>query len=175
MTDTALILKAASFAALKHRDQRRKDEQASPYINHPLALACILASEGGVKDAVTLCAALLHDTLEDTETTASELTQAFGEAVASVVLEVTDGKTLPKAERKQQQIEHAAHISDRAKRVKLADKISNLRDVVASPPSDWSLERRREYFDWAKRVIDRLRGVDARLEAVFDEAYGARP
>jgi GTP diphosphokinase / guanosine-3',5'-bis(diphosphate) 3'-diphosphatase len=175
MTDTALILKAASFAALKHRDQRRKDEGASPYINHPLALACILANEGGVTDSVTLCAALLHDTLEVTETTASELAEAFGQAVVSVVLEVTDDKTLPKAERKQQQIEHAAHISERAKRVKLADKIANLRDVAASPPSDWTLERRRAYFDWAKRVVDRLRGVDARLEAVFDEAYGGRP
>jgi guanosine-3',5'-bis(diphosphate) 3'-pyrophosphohydrolase len=176
MTDIALVLKAASFAAHKHRDQRRKDEQASPYINHPLALANILANEGGVNDTATLCAALLHDTIEDTETTADELRESFGETVASVVLEVTDDKSITdKAVRKQLQVEHAAGISDPAKRVKLADKIANLRDIVATPPSDWTLERRRQYFDWAKSVIDRLRGVDARLEAVFDQAYSKRP
>jgi GTP diphosphokinase / guanosine-3',5'-bis(diphosphate) 3'-diphosphatase len=174
-TDPALMLRAASFAAHKHRDQRRKDAVASPYINHPLALACILSNEGGVTDTVTLCAALLHDTIEDTATTREELVIAFGPVIAGVVCEVTDDKNLPSAERKRLQIEHAAHISDAAKRVKLADKIANLRDVAHAPPPDWSLDRRRAYFDWARSVIDRLRGVDARLEAVFDETYAARP
>ncbi|MBI5258856.1 MAG: HD domain-containing protein [Burkholderiales bacterium] len=175
LTDTALILRAAMFAANKHRDQRRKDEHASPYINHPLMLACVLATEGGVSDAATLCAALLHDTIEDTATTADELREAFGERIAAIVGEVTDDKRLPKAERKRLQIEHAASISPEAQRVKLADKISNLRDVAANPPADWSLERKREYFDWARAVVDRLRGVDPALEAVFDAAYRARP
>jgi guanosine-3',5'-bis(diphosphate) 3'-pyrophosphohydrolase len=175
MSETTQILKAASFAAHKHRNQRRKDAEASPYINHPLALARVLAEEGGVTDVVTLCAALLHDTVEDTDTTIEELTSEFGAEVASLVAEVTDDKALPKAERKRMQIEHAAHVSDKAKRVKLADKICNLRDVAITPPADWSLERRREYFDWAKSVIDRLRGVDARMERVFDEAYSVRP
>jgi len=175
MGGTTLILKAASFAAHKHRNQRRKDADASPYINHPLALACVLAEEGDVTDVATLCAALLHDTVEDTDTTIEELTGEFGAEVAALVAEVTDDKELPKAERKRVQIEHAAHASDKAKLVKLADKICNLRDVAATPPADWPLERRREYFDWAKSVIDRLRGVDARMEAVFDQAYGARP
>lgn len=174
-TDLALLLRAASFAALKHRDQRRKDAAASPYINHPLALACILANEGAVTDPVTLCAALLHDTLEDTATTAEELVAAFGPAIAGVVGEVSDDTSLPAAERKQLQVDHAAHLSDAAKRVKLADKIANLRDVAHSPPPSWSLERRQTYFDWARSVIDRLRGVDPRLEAVFDAAYAARP
>lgn len=174
-TDVALLLGAAAFAAHKHRDQRRKDPGASPYINHPLQLACVLANDGGVTDTVTLCAALLHDTVEDTDTTLAELQQAFGAEVAAVVAEVTDDKRLPKAERKRAQVEHAAHISARAQRVKLADKICNLRDVATAPPPDWSLQRRREYFDWAREVIDRLRGVDARLEAVFDAAYAARP
>lgn len=174
-TDLVLILRASVFAAHKHRAQRRKDVDASPYINHPLALACVLADEGGVSDAATLCAALLHDTIEDTATTAEELARAFGPEIAAIVSEVTDDRTLPKAERKRLQIEHAATISDKAKRVKLADKISNLRDVALSPPADWSLERKREYFDWAKSVIDRLRGVEPRLEAAFDAAYRARP
>jgi guanosine-3',5'-bis(diphosphate) 3'-pyrophosphohydrolase len=175
MSDTTLILKAAAFAARKHRDQRRKDAEASPYINHPLELARVLAEEGEVTDAATLCAALLHDTIEDTATTHDELAQQFGAKIAGIVGEVTDDKKLLKAERKQQQVEHAATISDKAKRVKLADKISNLRDVANSPPADWPLERRREYFDWAKSVINRLRGVDARLEAAFDAAYSQRP
>jgi guanosine-3',5'-bis(diphosphate) 3'-pyrophosphohydrolase len=175
MSDTTLILRAAAFAARKHRDQRRKDAEASPYINHPLELARVLAEVGGVTDAATLCAALLHDTIEDTATTAEELMREFGPEIAAIVAEVTDNKTLPKAERKRQQIEHAATISDAAKRVKLADKICNLTDVASAPPADWSLERRREYFDWARQVIDRLRGVDARLEAAFDSACAARP
>ena len=175
MSDTTLILRAAEFAALKHRNQRRKDADALPYINHPLALARLLAEDGGVTDAVTLCAALLHDTIEDTATTHAELQAAFGAQIAAVVGEVTDDKTLPKAERKYLQIEHAAHISDRAKRVKLADKICNLRDMAVAPPKDWPLAQRREYFDWAKSVIDRLRGIDAPLEALFDQAYVTRP
>lgn len=175
MSDITIILRAASFAAYKHRNQRRKDADASPYINHPLALARVLAEEGGVADPATLSAALLHDTIEDTDTSDDELVREFGAEIASIVNEVTDDKDLPKAERKQRQVEHAAHISDKAKRVKLADKICNLRDVAASPPTGWALDRRREYFDWARAVIDQLRGVDAKLEAVFDETFRTRP
>jgi len=170
-----MILKAAAFAAHKHRDQRRKDAAASPYINHPIALANILANEGGIVDATVIVAALLHDTIEDTETTAAELRQLFGEEVAKVVMEVTDDKSLPKAERKRLQVEHAGHISERAKLVKLADKIANLRDIAASAPKDWTLERRREYFDWAKQVVDGLGDVSARLRPAFDAAYQRRP
>jgi len=174
MNDTALILRAAAFAANKHRDQRRKDAAASPYINHPLTLACILSGEGGVTDAATLCAALLHDTVEDTDTSPAEIEETFGAEIRSIVEEVTDDKSLPKAARKRAQVEHAAHISDKAKLVKLADKIANLRDVASSPPADWSLKRRQEYFDWAKEVIDQLRGAHPKLEAVFDAAYETR-
>ena len=170
-----VILKALEFAALKHRDQRRKDALASPYINHPIALANVLAREGGVTDPVVLAAALLHDTLEDTETTPAELREAFGEKIAGIVAEVTDDKNLPKAERKRLQIEHAAAISREAKLVKLADKICNVRDVADHPPAKWDLARRREYFDWAKRVIDGLRGSHPALEAAFDRAYRRKP
>lgn len=165
---TATLIRAVAFAADKHRNQRRKDADASPYINHPIALANVLANEGGVTDLTVLCAAVLHDTVEDTETTEAELVEAFGPKIASVVMEVTDDKSLAKAERKQRQVEHAPHISPEAKLVKLADKISNLRDVLASPPAGWSVERKREYFAWATRVVDGVRGVHPQLEAVFD-------
>src|SRR3954463_12254385 len=154
MTDLRLLLKALAFAAHKHRDQRRKDAEASPYINHPIALADVLVNEGGIADAEVLCAALLHDTVEDTATTHEELAGAFGPRVARIVAEVTDDKELPKAERKRLQVEHAATISAEAKLVKLADKICNLRDVRAHPPAIWDLERKREYFEWAKNVVD---------------------
>jgi GTP diphosphokinase / guanosine-3',5'-bis(diphosphate) 3'-diphosphatase len=174
-TGLSLVLHAAAFAAAKHRDQRRKDREASPYINHPISLACILAKEAGISDPIVLSAALLHDTIEDTDATIQELECEFGEVVASVVMEVTDDKSLPKHVRKRLQVEHAATISDRAKLVKLADKICNLRDMASSPPADWSIERRREYFDWAKEVIDGVRGINARLESLFDAAYKAKP
>jgi GTP diphosphokinase / guanosine-3',5'-bis(diphosphate) 3'-diphosphatase len=174
-TTTQTILRAAAFAAHKHRDQRRKDAAASPYINHPIALANILANEGGILDGVVLAAALLHDTLEDTETTPEELQALFGAEITSVVVEVSDDKSLPKAKRKQLQVEHAAHISERAKLVKLADKIANIRDVADAPPAGWSLERRREYFDWAKQVVEGLGEVSAPLRNAFDAAYARRP
>ena len=172
--ELALLLKALAFAAHKHRDQRRKDRDASPYINHPIALADVLVNEGGVSDVEVLCAALLHDTVEDTATTHEELVDAFGARVARIVAEVTDDKTLSKADRKRLQVERAAQLSPEAKLVKLADKICNLRDVAERPPAGWDLARRREYFDWAKRVVDGLRGSHPRLEAAFDVAYGMR-
>jgi guanosine-3',5'-bis(diphosphate) 3'-pyrophosphohydrolase len=173
--ELAAVLRALAFAADKHRDQRRKDAAASPYINHPIALANVLVREGGVGEPDVIAAALLHDTLEDTQTTPAELRTAFGDRVAGIVAEVTDDKSLPKAERKRLQIEHAAAISRAAKLVKLADKICNLRDMAEHPPASWDLTRRREYFDWARAVIDRLRGVHPGLEAAFDAAYARRP
>lgn len=170
---TSPILSAIAFAANKHRHQRRKDAAASPYINHPIALANLLANEAGITDERVLMAAILHDTIEDTETTAQELALAFGDAVAGIVLEVTDDKALPKAERKRLQIEHAPHASLEARLVKLADKTCNLRDITASPPADWSAQRKREYFDWAKAVVDGLRGTHAGLEQLFDAAWRA--
>jgi len=174
-SELGLLLKALAFAAHKHRDQRRKDAEASPYINHPIALADALVNEGGITDVEVLCAALLHDTVEDTDTTPAELAAAFGPRIAQIVAEVTDDTKLPKEERKRLQIEHAPHISREAKLVKLADKVCNLRDVDLRPPFKWDLARRREYFDWAKRVVDALRGTHAGLEKAFDEAYLRKP
>jgi guanosine-3',5'-bis(diphosphate) 3'-pyrophosphohydrolase len=166
---------ALEFAAHKHRNQRRKDAEASPYINHPIALARLLAVEGGISDIATLVAAVLHDTIEDTDTSHEELRALFGRKVADVVAEVTDDKSLPKARRKALQIEHAPHMSKRAALVKLADKTCNLRDVAQNPPASWPLARRRQYFDWANAVVDALPPASKRLRRAFDAAHAARP
>lgn len=167
--DLALVLKALHFAADKHRAQRRKDAEASPYINHPIAVAETLASVGGVRDAVTIAAAILHDTVEDTETTGEELQAVFGPEIRAVVEEVTDDTSLPVEVRKRLQVERARHKSPRARLVKLADKICNVRDLVEAPPAGWTAERKRRYVEWARAVIDEVRGSNAALEARFDE------
>jgi len=174
MKDVDLLLKALAFAAHKHRDQRRKDHAASPYINHPIALASVLVKEGKVDEVPVLCAALLHDTVEDTATTPAELRRRFGARIARIVAEVTDNKRLRKATRKALQVKRDPRLSREAKLVKLADKICNVRDVLRRPPAGWDLRRQREYFDWAKAVIDGLRGVHPRLERAFDAAYARR-
>lgn len=165
------LLKALEFAAEKHRDQRRKGVEASPYINHPIQVAEILARRGHVDDLTTLMAAVLHDTIEDTDTTESDLEELFGREVADIVSEVTDDKTLPKSERKRLQIEHSPHLSDQAKLVKIADKICNVRDIGFRPPVDWDNARRREYFEWASDVVAGCRGINEDLENYFDECF----
>jgi len=170
MEPTGTLLRALEFAAARHRDQRRKDALASPYINHPIAVAAALWHEGEVRDPVALTAAILHDTIEDTATTAAELAARFGAEVAAVVVEVTDDKTLPKLQRKQLQIEHAPHLSRPAKLVKLADKLCNLRDIIEAPPANWALERRAAYVTWTRDVVAGLRGTCPPLEAAFDAA-----
>jgi GTP diphosphokinase / guanosine-3',5'-bis(diphosphate) 3'-diphosphatase len=175
MNEIALLIDAAEFAAERHRHQRRKGVEQVPYINHPLGLARVLAVEAGIDDVTTLVAAVLHDTVEDTATTGEELRERFGDQVAAVVLEVTDDKTLSPAERKRLQIEHAPTLSRRAKLVKYADKICNLRDMVLHPPKDWTLKRRQAYFDWAKAVVDGLGPATPELDAAFALAYAARP
>lgn len=162
------LIKAIAFAADKHRNQRRKDAEASPYINHPIALSNVLANEGDIDDLTVLCAAILHDTIEDTETTEEELIRQFGREITGIVLEVTDDKSLPKEVRKQLQIEHASSLSRQAKLVKLADKICNLRDILAYPPADWTAERKAAYFQWAVDVVAGLRGINPSLESVFE-------
>lgn len=169
------MIKTLAFATRKHRHQRRKDIEASPYINHPITLVDILVNEGNVTDLETLITALLHDTIEDTDTTVEEIESEFGFAIAGLVMEVTDDGTLSKLERKALQIKHAPDLSHKAKLVKLADKIANLRDIDRGPPAGWSLIRMQAYFDWAKEVIDGMRGTHETLEAIFDEVYEKRP
>jgi guanosine-3',5'-bis(diphosphate) 3'-pyrophosphohydrolase len=170
-----LVLRAAQFAAHKHRDQRREDAAATPYINHPLELANVLVSEGGVTDPVVLAAALVHDTIEDTQTSYEELRSAFGTRVADIVIELTDTKFLSKKARKRLQVARAGHATTDAGQVKIADKLCNLRDVLAGPPKNWSLKRKREYFEWAKEVVDQVREDNPRLARKFDALYRQRP
>ena len=164
----SLLFKALAFSAEKHIKQRRKDIDKTPYINHPISLANILAQRWVIDENV-LCAAILHDTIEDTETTVEELQEHFGEKITSIVLEVTDDKSLEKSVRKQKQVEHASSISYEAKLVKLADKIANITDIINTPPEDWSDERKKDYFKWAKAVVDNLRGAHQGLEKDFDD------
>jgi len=162
-----ILLRALDFAARKHRDQRRKDEEASPYINHPISVALLLAEIGGITDPEVLSAAILHDTLEDTNTTPEELEAAFGIRIRKLVEELTDDKSLPKARRKELQIEHACRLSSDAVLIKLGDKISNVLDVTHSPPTNWDLRRRREYLDWAEAVVKNCSPVNSVLVTYF--------
>ena len=167
-SDLVTLLATLHFAAQKHTLQRRKDCDATPYINHPIAVAELLARVAGTTDLATLQAALLHDTIEDTQTTPEELDELFGQEVRLLVQEVTDDKGLPKQTRKQLQIEHAPHLSARAKQIKLADKICNLSDITPAQPVDWPLERKRAYLDWAEQVVAGCRGANPQLEQLFD-------
>lgn len=165
--DVTVIFAALRFAALKHKDQRRKDSK-TPYINHPIEVAELLLRVGQETDTDTVVAALLHDTVEDTNTTAEEIQALFGEKVAGLVKECTDDKSLPKDVRKELQVEHAPHKSPSAKKIKLADKISNVKDIIFTPPPDWSLQRKIEYLNWSERVVEGLRGVSPGLETLYD-------
>src|SRR5262245_48472453 len=172
MTFTRL-LRAIDFAADKHRAQRRKSAEGVPYINHPIYVARLLAEVGGIEDEDVLVAAVLHDTVEDTATTPAELEAAFGPQVRALVAEVTDDKSLPKAERKRLQIVHAPTMSPGAAAIKLADKIANVGDISHNPPADWSIERVREYLNWAEQVVSKLPKVNPALEARFAKALQA--
>lgn len=173
-SDIRLVLKVLSFAGDKHRHQRRKGSPPIPYINHPIALTDLLVRMANVDDPKIVAAALLHDTIEDTRTTKKELKREFGSVVSKLVAEVTNDKRLPRKERKRRQVENASSLSPRARIVKLADKTCNLRDIVQDPPAKWSLKRKQRYFDQAKEVVDKIRGTNAMLAKVFDEAYANR-
>ena len=165
-----LFARALDFAARKHVHQRRKGELAEPYVNHLSDVARLLAEATEGTDIAVVIAGLLHDTIEDTDTTFAELAKEFGPEVAALVGEVTDDKALPKAERKRLQVETAPHKSPRARMIKLADKTSNLHSMIASPPKDWNSQRKREYIDWASRVVEGCRGVNRYLEQEFERA-----
>ncbi|MBL8211014.1 MAG: bifunctional (p)ppGpp synthetase/guanosine-3',5'-bis(diphosphate) 3'-pyrophosphohydrolase [Bryobacterales bacterium] len=165
------VLAAARFAAERHKNQRRKGESAEPYVNHLLEVADLISQATPDPDPIVLMAALLHDVVEDAGVTSAEIAEQFGDAVASMVDEVTDDKSLPKAVRKQKQVEHAPHLSAGAQLIKLADKISNLRGVMHNRPVGWDEPRCREYFEWAKRVISGMRAPNPTLLAEFEAVY----
>ncbi|KAH8358910.1 hypothetical protein KR093_003247, partial [Drosophila rubida] len=168
------FMRCLKFAAEKHRNQRRKDPQETPYINHPINVSTILATEAGVTDEAVLMAALLHDVVEDTDATFSDVEQLFGADITGLVREVTDDKSLEKMERKRLQIVNAPCASHRAKLIKLADKLDNLRDLQVNTPTGWTEERREAYFVWAKSVVDGLRGTNVVLEKQLDEIFRQR-
>lgn len=173
-SDVRSLLEAVDFAARKHKRQRRKDPEKTPYINHPIGVARILTHEAGITDVAILQVALLHDTVEDTDTEFSEIEEIFGTEVREMIEEVTDNKSLSKEERKRLQIEHAAHSSYGAKLVKLADKLYNLRDLNCSTPEGWTEQRVQEYFIWASRVVNAMRGTNPTLEASLDQLFCER-
>jgi guanosine-3',5'-bis(diphosphate) 3'-pyrophosphohydrolase len=173
MKSLATILDAASFAAKKHTGQKRKGSDGEPYINHPIEVANLLVSVGKIEDGNMIVAALLHDTVEDCGVSYEEIEEKFGTVVASYVRELTDDKSLPKEERKSLQIEHAPHLSHGAKQIKLADKISNIRDVIENPPDGWDVQRRREYVEWGEKVVAGLRGANPGLESLFDNVVSS--
>lgn len=172
MEFTADIFRALSFAAEKHKHQRRKGVEKIPYINHCIQVAHLICEVGGEKDPHLLMAALLHDVIEDTPTPKEEILEVFGEKVLALILEVSDDKSLPKQQRKMLQIEKSPYASREAKILKIADKISNISDVIHHPPADWDLNRRIEYLHWAEKVVNGLRGVNPPLEALFDHWMG---
>jgi guanosine-3',5'-bis(diphosphate) 3'-pyrophosphohydrolase len=180
MSQTAELLRAIDYAAYQHRLQRRKGKPEGkhqlqvPYINHPIRVARMLAESGYADELSVLCAAILHDAIEDTPATEADLRAKFGDEITELVLEVTDDKSLPKAERKRLQVEHAPHKSSGAAAIKVADKADNLRDLVEATP-DWTLERIQEYFAWARAVVEATPPVTPELRARFDAWYEQRP
>ena len=169
LSSATLLLRALSFAALKHRDQRRKGNHQAPYINHPIEVATLIATVGGIDDIAVLQAAILHDTIEDTDATPEEIEREFGAEVRNIVLEMTDDMSMPSPQRKRKQVTGAPALSKKAKLIKLADKIANVGDIARHPPPDWSLERRRNYYAWTAEVINQIRGTNPALEACYDE------
>jgi (p)ppGpp synthase/HD superfamily hydrolase len=163
-----LLLDALKFAARKHSRQRRKDLEATPYINHPIEVAEVMSRIGGITELPTLVAAILHDTIEDTETTPEEIEDCFGQEVLLLVQEVTDDKSLPKQERKRLQVEHAPNLSKGAKLIKIGDKICNVSEITPVQPAEWPLQRKLEYLDWAEKVVSGCRGCNPALERHFE-------
>jgi (p)ppGpp synthase/HD superfamily hydrolase len=170
-SDITAILAAAQYAAEKHATQRRKGAFGEPYLNHLIEVAYLVSTALSQPDPNLVAAALLHDVIEDAGVTAQELAEKFSPDVAALVVEMTDDKSLPKAERKRLQIEHASKLSPRAQVIKLADKISNLRSILVSPPADWDYARRRQYFQWGKQVVDELSAPNPILKAEFEKIY----
>lgn len=178
ITNNILLFEALHLASLRHKAQQRKGADRAPYINHLIHVTFLLIETGKENDLQLLLSAILHDILEDTVSSEEDREQLshfiknkFGKEVLSIVLEVTDDKSLPKQERKRLQIQYAPGLSLKARKLKIADKISNLMDIINHPPKDWDNERKKEYFAWAKAVVDKIRGCNKPLEKLFDKVH----
>ena len=175
MSASSIILRTLDFAAHRHRSQFRKGEEKIPYINHPIQVANLLRNDAEESDPVLLAAAILHDVVEDTVDSAGEreqlideIRQLFGDEITELTLEVTDDKTLAKEERKLRQILESGHKSERARKLKIADKIMNIRDLMYHPPVGWTRRRIIEYLDWSESVVKCCRNLNPRLDEIFD-------
>jgi len=129
---------ALRFAAEAHANQRRKGAAQEPYVNHLIEVAELIVDATGGDDPDIVIGALLHDTIEDTAVTYDEIEARFGRRVADLVRENSDDMSLPKQERRRRRIAEAAHKSDGAKLIKIADLISNARAMTTSPPAGWA-------------------------------------
>jgi len=166
-----ILLKALRTASVAHKFQMRKDG-VTPFINHPIQVAELISSVGGIQNEDILSAAILHDIIEDTTTSDTLLRDMFGAKIADIVLECSDDKSLSKKERKRLQVATVSKKSYEAKIIKLADKIANMSDILINPATGWDLERKLAYFEWSKEVIDAgLRGINSELEYKFDKVY----
>ena len=170
MNDTVLITRALHFAAERHSNHRRKGQAQEPYVNHLAEVSELVADATEGKDVNLIAAALLHDTIEDTETSSDELVATFNNDIAQLLADVTDDKSLPKQDRKYLQVVNSRAQNMRVKLLKLADKTSNLRSLANSPPENWNTEQKQAYIDWAIKVAAGLKGVNPWLEGRFDEA-----
>ncbi len=162
------VIDAILFAATSHAGQFRKDG-VTPYINHPVEVMHLLAHTGNIADHEILMAAVLHDVLEDTDATTEELSERFGHRITDIVIELTDDMSLPKEERKRQQLITCTKLSSEAKVIRISDKICNVYDILYAPPGDWTVQRRKEYLQWASSVVAKIRGTNQALETHFDE------
>lgn len=160
--------RAAHFAAKKHKGQKRSNGK-TPYIAHPIAVAKILHDEAGIKDDATIIASLMHDTIEDTNTTREEIAELFGNEVASIVAEVSNPPGIG-ANKHQWQIDHAKELSDKAASLKVADKIANLRDIVNDPPV-WDQQKKMDYYDHANMMVDAIEKPHPILRDLFKKQY----
>lgn len=165
------LLFAYKFSATKHSKQRRKGAGDIPYINHPVDVANMLAQTGGTGDLVLLIAAVLHDVLEDTVTSEHEIEYTFGRDVLMVVQEVSDNMNLSKQVRKAMQIEKSASLSDRAKLIKIADKVCNIADMLQTRFL-WTRFQKIEYIRWSIKVVENCRGINPQLDTEFDKVVG---
>ncbi len=177
MNDQTKIIEAIAFASERHKGQTRKGTGKVPYINHPVKVAQLL-SQFGEDDPNLIIAAFLHDVIEDTTENEKEIKeisglilQKFGETVLLTVLEVSDNKSLPVEERKRLQVAHTPKLSERAKKLKIADKICNILDIKNDPPENWPVKRKLAYLDWSKQVVNGAKGLNKKLDKYFDQVY----
>jgi guanosine-3',5'-bis(diphosphate) 3'-pyrophosphohydrolase len=170
LTGLRLVSEAAELAARRHSGQQRKGHEDEPYINHLAEVASLLATVTDGADAELVAAGWLHDTIEDTDTSRDELAERFGARVADMVEEVTDDMTLAKSERRRRQVIDAPKKSPGAKLIKIADKISNVRVRIFFEPDAEQRDELADYLAWAEQVVKGCRGVNLKLDALFDEA-----